>query len=177
MPDTRGIQQDELHRKNITTQIENHIKSVNAILILANGTVPRITVGTDYALSTLPTIFPDTVTKNIAFMFTNVSSPLSWNFSQDTIPEALKGAPQFLLNNPVALQRRYFELKDDPGQHEEMREVVKMGEQKALDMLVHLFDWLVGLKPQPMTKGQDPHEKPKEIKLDEPSYVAGRLYM
>ncbi len=175
MPDTRGVQQDELHRKNITTQIENHIKSVNAILILANGTVPRITIGTDYALSTLPTIFPDTVTNNIAFMFTNVLSPLSWNFSQDTIPKELKGAPQFLLNNPVALQRRYLELKDEPSRAE-MREVVKGSEQKALEMLVELFDWLDGLKPQPMTKGQDPHEKPKDIKPAEPPHMAGSLH-
>ena len=174
MPDTRGVRQDEIHRKNITTQIENHIKSVNAILILANGTVPRITVGTEYALSTLPTIFPDTVINNIAFMFTNVSSPLSWNFSQDTVPKELKGAPQFLLNNPVALQRRYLELKDDPSRAE-MREAVKSSEQKALEMLGQLFDWLDGLKPQPMTKVQDPHEKPKDIKRAEPSHVAGSL--
>ena len=166
MPDTRGIQQDEVHRKNITTQIERHIQSVNAILILANGTVPRITVGTDYALSTLPTIFPDTVTKNVAFLFTNVSTPLSWNFSQDTIPKELKDAPQFLLSNPVALQKRYIDLKDDPGETE-MREEVKTGELRALGMLVQLFDWLDTLKPQPMTKSQGVHKTP-DIKLDEP---------
>ena len=179
MPDTRGIQQDDLHRKNITAQIENHIKTVNAILILANGTVPRITVGTDYALSTLPTIFPDSITNNIAFMFTNISSPLSWNFSQDTIPKELKGAPQFLLNNPVALQRRYLELKEDPTQMaemHEMREVVTWGEQKALEMLVQFFDWLDGLKPQPMTKGQGPHTTPKDIKRAEPPYMGGSLH-
>jgi len=168
LPDTRGVQQDELHRRNITTQIENHIKSVNAILILANGTVPRITVGTDYALATLPTIFPDTVTKNIAFLFTNVSSPLSWNFSQDTVPKELKDAPQFFLNNPVALQRRYLDLKHDPNLGTEMREAVQGGELKALDMLVHLFDWLDTLKPQSMTKGQEAHEKNPNIKPAEP---------
>ena len=175
MPDTRGVRQDEIHRRNITTQIKNHIKSVNAILILANGTVPRITVGTDYALSTLPTIFPDTISNNIAFMFTNVLSPLSWNFSQDTVPKELKGAPQFLLNNPIALQRRYLELKDDPSRAE-MREVVKCCEEKALEMLVQLFDWLDGLKSQPMTKGQDPYEKLKDIKRAEPPHVAGSLH-
>ena len=54
-----------------------------------NGTVPRITVGTDYALSTLSTIFTKSLAGNIAFMFTNVLSPLHWNFSEDTIPEVL----------------------------------------------------------------------------------------
>jgi len=109
-------------------------------------------------------------------MFTNISSPLSWNFSQDTIPKELKAAPQFLLNNPVALQRRYLELKDDPIQMAEMREVMRTSEQKALEMLVLFFDWLDGLKPQPMTKGQDPHEKPMNIKQAEQPYAAGSLH-
>ena len=105
-------------------------------------------------------------------MFTNISSPLSWNFSPDTIPKALKDAPQFLLNNPVALQRRYLELKDDPSQITEMREVVKSGEEKALGMLVHLFDWLHGLKPQLVTKVQNPHEKSLSIKRTQLSQIA-----
>lgn len=108
-------------------------------------------------------------------MFTNVSSPLSWNFSQDTIPKELKSAPQFLLNNPVALQRRYLELRDDPSQMAEMREVVTTSEQKALEMLVHFFDWLDRLKPQPMTRGQDPNQRPKDTKQAEPPYVASNL--
>jgi len=58
-----------------------HIDSITAALVLANGTVPRITLGTDYALSTLFSIFPKTLANNIGFIFTNVSSPLHWNFS------------------------------------------------------------------------------------------------
>ena len=152
MADTRGIQQDELHKKSIATEIQNHIDSVNAVLILANGTVPRITVGTDYTLSTLSAIFPKSLAANIAFMFTNVLSPLSWNFSQDTVPRVLKGAPQFHLDNPVALQKKYLELKDSKGRSNvrtEMRKHVKTGEQKALEMLVKFFDWLDRLEPQP----------------------------
>ena len=61
LADTRGLQQDEAHKKSIATQIQQHIDSVNAVLILANGTVPRITVGTDYALSTLSAIFPKSI--------------------------------------------------------------------------------------------------------------------
>ena len=53
LADARGIHQDELHKESIATEIQNHIDSVTAVLILANGSVPRITVGTDYALSAL----------------------------------------------------------------------------------------------------------------------------
>ena len=152
MADTRGIQQDEIHKRSIATQIQKHIKSISAVLVLANGTVPRVAVGTDYALSTLSAIFPESLAKNIAFMFTNVSSPLHWNFSGDTIPDSLKDAPQFLLNNPIALQKKYIKLMDDPNVKKgrpDLRKAVKAGEENALAMLVDVFDWLDGLEPQP----------------------------
>jgi hypothetical protein len=153
---TRGIQQDELHKRNIVAQIIKHVASVNAILVLANGTVPRVTVGTDYALSTLAAIFPN-LASNIGFVFTNVSSLLHLNFSGDTVPDILKDAPQFPLNNPVALQRKYLRLQDNPNirdRRTEMRRDVKAGEQNALEMLVVLFDWLDGLEPQPMCRAE-----------------------
>ena len=151
MGDTRDIRQDELQKKSVAAQIKKHIDSVTAVLVLANGTVPGLTVATEYTLSTLSAIFPTTMTNNIAFVLTNVSSPLYQNFSGDTIPEVLKDAPQFLLDNPVALQRKYLKLKGDVqsrSKRAEMRKTVKAGEEQALEMLVDFFDWLDGLKPQ-----------------------------
>jgi hypothetical protein len=160
LADTRGLQQDELHKRSIARQIKKHIDSVTAVLVLANGTVPRVTVGTDYALSTLSAIFPLTLANNIAFMFTNVTSPLHWNFSRDTLPNILKHAPQFLLNNPIALQRKYLWLKGDPKMKKGragFRRAVKAGEGNALETLVDLFDWLDSLESQP-TKEIVPHD-------------------
>jgi hypothetical protein len=164
LADTRGIQQDELHKRSIAAQIKEHIESLTAVLVLANGTVPRVTVGTDYALSTLSTIFPKSLASNIAFMFTNVSSPLHWNFSGDTIPDALKDAPQLLLNNPIALHKKYLRLKGDPNMKKGMSELlraVKAGEQSALEMLVDLFDWLDSLEPQPTREIFPLHDEPR----------------
>jgi len=164
LADTRGLQQDELHKQSIEKQIKNHIDSVNAVLVLANGTVPLVTVGTDYALSTLSAIFPNTLANNIAFVFTNVSSPLHWSFSGDTIPDVLKGASQFLLNNPIALQRQYLKLENDPSMkigRARFRRAVKAGEEVALEMLADLFDWLDGLEPQ-MTR--ELYNKSRNIK-------------
>ena len=166
MADTRGLQQDELHKRSIAAQIKEHVDSVTAVLVLANGTVPRVTVGTDYALSTLSTIFPESLANNIAFMFTNVSSPLHWNFSGDTIPDVLKEAPQLLLNNPIALHKKYLKLKGDPNMKKAMSELlraVKAGEQSALEMLVDLFDWLDGLEPQPTREIFPLYEEPQHI--------------
>jgi len=83
-------------------------------------------------------------------MFTNVGDPLSSNFPQDAIPEVLKDAPQFEIDNPVGLQKRYLEVKGDPKMTNElmkMLEEVNISEQNALKMLVDLFDWLDKLQP------------------------------
>ena len=95
-------------------------------------------------------------------MFTNVSSPLSWNFSQDTVPDVLKGAPQFLLDNPIALQKKYLTIKEDQSKRKmrtRMWHAIQAGEEKSLETLVHLFDWLDGLEPQPTTEIVSLYEK------------------
>jgi len=155
LADTRGLQQDELHKQSIASQIKMHIDSVSAVLVLANGTVPRVTVGTDYALSTLSAMFTNTLANRVAFLLTNVTSPLHFNFSKDTVPDVLNEAPQFLLNNPIALQRKYLNLKDSSDMKKrrtEFRGAVNVAERGALEMLVDLFDWLDGLEPQPRMK-------------------------
>ena len=140
-------QQDELHKKtSIETQIKNHIDSVTAILILANGAVPRGGVDIDYTLSTLSTIFHKPLTKNIGLMFTNVSNPLCYNFCEDTIPTSLQDAARFQIDNPFALQKN---LKVDSSMENrmELHKVVKFAEQGALETIAELFDWLDGLEP------------------------------
>ena len=166
LADTRGHQQDDLHKKNIANEIKNHIASVNAVLILVNGTVPRITVGTNYALSALSALFPKSLANNIAFLFTNSANFLALNFCADAIPRPLQNAPQFLLDNPVALVKKYSTFKDGPGQRmtkNMLRDMVVTAEQKGLQMLVELFDWLDGLEPQPTTEIVVLYEKSQAI--------------
>ena len=138
--------------------IQKHIDSVTAVLILANGCAPRLTVGTDYALSTLSSIFPKSLTENISFMFTNVPSPLFSNFDMDTLPEVLRAAEPFLFDNPVAAvaaQKKYNYLRGDLAKKKVktvMRNAVLASQEKALEELVKLFDWLDCLRPQPTTE-------------------------
>jgi hypothetical protein len=166
LADTRRLQQDEFHRRSITSQIKEHIDSVTAVLVLVNGTVPRITIGSNYALSILSAIFTKSLASNIAFLFTNVLSPLHWNFSEDTIPDVLRGAPHFLVNNPVALQKKYLKLKDDPCMKigsADFRKAVTASEEDALEMLVDFFDWLDSLEPQSITKNVPPYQEAQKI--------------
>jgi len=145
-PGTRCLSQEKLQKKSIETQIKKHTNSATAVLVLANGTVPGVTVGTRHILSTLLTVFHKAPT-NVAFVLTNVSGPLCVNFSTDI----LKHAPRFLLNNPVALQRKYLELKDDPTMKKgrmNPRDAVLAEELEALGMLVELFDWVDSLPQQ-----------------------------
>ena len=151
LADARGPQQDALHKKSIETEIQNHLDSVNAVLILVNGSVPRISVSTDYALSALLALFPKSMANNIAFLVSNTPNEVYLNFPDDDIPEVLKHAPKFLINNPIALQKNYLKQKDRMNERnaKKRKGLVKGAEQDALKMLVKLFDWLDGLEPQP----------------------------
>ena len=102
-------------------------------------------------MSTLSAIVPKSLAENTAFVFTNVASPLSWNESAitDTIPDVLGDVPRFLLDNPVALQKRYLALKGDSSKKKlwtGMRREMLVDQDRALEMLVKLFDWLGGLR-------------------------------
>jgi hypothetical protein len=169
LADTRGIEQDELHKKSIATEIQKHIDSVTTVLILADGRISRNNIRTDYSLTTLSSIFPKSVANNFAFMFTNVLSPLSWNFSQESVPAVLKGAPQFLLDNPIALQKKFLKLKGDRNMkmaRTEMHKAVGASEEKALEMLVDLFDWMDGLEPHPTTEIVHLYEMAQTIEIE-----------
>ena len=141
----RGIEQDEIRKENIVRYIKQHVDFIDAVLILANGNGMGITAGADYTFYALSALFPNTLVKNIACMFTKTLSPVLWNVSQKMGPEALKNAPAFCLENPIVPRKGG---KGDPH----VRELVKVWEQRALEMLVKLFDWLDGLESQPATE-------------------------
>jgi len=171
---TLDTQKDAIRNKSIVAQIKTHIDSVTAVLVAANGTVPRGTGGLHCVLSTLSEILLATLSNKTAFIFTNVANPLSWNFCQDTLPERFRGAPQFRIDNPVALQKKYLKSQADPKiansmQMTKMRRWVTAGEQAALKMLVELFDWLDGRERHPETEVVSPYEGFEGVKAEIPT--------
>ena len=173
MADARGIQQDEIHKWSIATRIKQLIDSVTAILVLADGAALGVTVGTDYAFSTLSTIFPKSLASNVAFMFTNDPSPLQRNLSGDTIPGVLKDARQFHLDNPIALQKVYLESKYGT-RRAGLGKAVKVDDQGSLRTLVELFDWLDGLRPQQAKEIVSLHERSGAIETKVSNVLARR---
>ncbi len=140
-----GIGKDEIRKEKIVRYIEQHVDFIDAVLILANGDGLGIIAGADYTFYTLSALFPNTLVKNIACMFTKTLSTLLWNVSQKMGPEALKNAPAFCLENPIV-------PREGGNGRPHVKELVKVWEQRALEMLVTLFDWLDGLESQPVTE-------------------------
>ncbi|KIL58586.1 hypothetical protein M378DRAFT_15433 [Amanita muscaria Koide BX008] len=177
LADTRGLAQDEKHKENIARAIKDNIHVVNAVLILANGTLPRLSAATDYALSTLSSIFPRSLVENIGIIFTNVSIQLSLNFDQNSLPERLRNPDsQFRLDNPVALWKkclaRCSNSRVTKRERSEWKAEIHQKHQKALRTLASLFDWLDTLVPQPTTDIVRLYGKTQEIEQKIFHYLA-----
>ncbi|KIJ11930.1 hypothetical protein PAXINDRAFT_171543 [Paxillus involutus ATCC 200175] len=174
LADTRGIAQDEMHKKSTIRVIQEKVTTVNAVIILANGTLPRLSVATDYALSTLCGIFPATLSNNIGFIFTNISDSLNSNFDPYSIPDTLRQSRQFFLDNPVALdKKRLLEEQNIRSMGTPIRSQitflngrkrqVENKHQDALAEFVEIFDWVDSLSPQPTEDILSLYEQTQQI--------------
>lgn len=170
LADTRGIGQDDLHKKNIATEIREEVETVTAVLLLTNGTVERLSVATDYALSSLSSLFPRTLADNIGIMFTCVSGPLSRNFELDSLPNALQRKQQFHLDNPLAKWKKLnailAQTRISDSELADSKQEVEECHNKALKALALLFDWLDTLTPQPTNDIADLFERYQQIDLN-----------
>jgi hypothetical protein len=148
--DARGIEQDAQHKKTIAKAIKKSIPTVDAVIILANGTVPSLNVVTEYALGSLSSMFCATFSKNIAILITNVQNRLARNFKEDSLPEELRGENYhpFWVNNPVALWKKYDEMLAAGSADDEMEDLIRKSHERGIQELVRFFDWLDNLEPQ-----------------------------
>ncbi|KIJ95204.1 hypothetical protein K443DRAFT_109193, partial [Laccaria amethystina LaAM-08-1] len=183
LADTRGLEKDNEHKQSITAAIRDSIPEVTAVIILANGTNPRLGVATDYAITTLSSIFPRTLADNIGLLFTNISSPLDWNFEVETLPVELQGAKTFLLDNPLARHKKYLKIKAKAEAQgsvtranqavlQKLKKAVDEGHETALGTLAEIFDWLDGLAPQATTEITLLYDQSMEIERNISSTLA-----
>ena len=126
------------------TCIEQHVDSVSAVLVLADGRLGT-PVDMDCTLSALSALIPKALGNNIAFMFTHVRDSHFSGLLRFKVPRALRGNPVFLLDNPItpSVKLSFDSIVKSEG---------KAYEQRALEVLVKLFDWLDSLEPQPATE-------------------------
>jgi hypothetical protein len=152
LADTRGIEHDEKHKAGIARVIRDTIPSIDGVLIVANGTTERLQVATDYAITTLASIFPHSIADNIAIMFTMVANPMSFNFQLESLPDSLRKSEIYTLDNPIALMRRYREFEQKPAYRKQLPKLWKMvkdAHNEAVEMFVEFFEWLDKRTVQP----------------------------
>jgi GTPase SAR1 family protein len=152
LADMRGMEHDEKHKASIACVIRDTIPSIDGILILANGTTERLQAATDYAITTLASIFPRSIADNIAIVFTMVANPMSFNFQLESLPESLGKSEQYTLDNPIALMKRYREFEQKPAHGKQLPRLLKMvkdAHNEAVDIFADFFDWLDKRTVQP----------------------------
>ena len=153
------------------------------MIILANGTNPRLGVATDYAITTLSSIFPRTLAQNIGILFTNVTNPVFGNFERDTLPDELQGAKHFFINNPLSMQKNYLKVlaeaeaegeidEDTEDTLDESKTAVDAGHKATLKMLAKIFNWLDGLEPQATKEITSLYNQSSEIERNISSTLA-----
>ncbi|EJD50579.1 hypothetical protein AURDEDRAFT_58292, partial [Auricularia subglabra TFB-10046 SS5] len=144
--DTRGIDQDALHKASIASAIRDHVTRLDAIIIMANGTNERLTVPTDYALNTLSAMFPASIAQNIGFLFTMVDNLLTWNFQPTSLPPCLHDAELWAIQNPLALVVKSRERQRfgnvTAKQAKLFGKLLDDSYETALDTLNAMFTWL-----------------------------------
>jgi hypothetical protein len=150
--DTRGLEQDKEHKRSIAETIRNQVQTLDAVIIMANGTVERVGPGVEYALHTLASMFPRSISDNIGFMFTNVPDALSFNFQPDTLPKEIRHAEVWTIQNPVAQHSKYEEAKTHghtPVNLEKMAKLLQNSYITTMETLNDFFSWLDKCKSQP----------------------------
>jgi hypothetical protein len=168
LADTRGFAYDEQHKASFVQAIHDNIPVIDGVLIVVNGTNERLQVATDYALATLASIFPNSIVDNIAFIFTMVPNRLNFNFQLDSLPEGLRKANFHYLDNPIALMRKYNQVKQESlrGTQPQLArnlertwERVHKTHNTSIAMLSRFFRWLDERETKQTTDIVDLHKR------------------
>ena len=168
LADTRGLEKDNEHKQSINAAIRDNIPEVTAVIILANGTNPRLSVTTDYTISTLCSSFPRTLAQNIGVLFTNVQNMDRCAFDMNSLPLELREAKCFCVDNPLALYknaqtRKQLGMRDQSRKTKWSENSFNDDHQSAVKTLAEIFDWLDGLESQATTEITSLYNKSIEI--------------
>ena len=154
LADIRGVTQNEKYEASMIVEaVLNMIPSVDAVVVVANGATSRLGATTFYALWSLSSMFPRSLAENVAVLLTHVPNVLGCGLTQGALPEWLRGDNfrPFYIDNPVALWKRYGEMRLEQSPSEEVaeaEEVLRTAHKQVLKEMVKFFDWVVDVKPQ-----------------------------
>ncbi|KAJ3822703.1 hypothetical protein F5878DRAFT_621643 [Lentinula raphanica] len=175
--DPRGIEIDFQNRNAIVKAIQRHFETVNAIIILANGSLYH-TMGVEFVIKTISHIFPHSIANNIAFVLTMVDDPTMIVFDRSYLPDELKDAKVWGINNPFSLWMKYQKkIAENPRTLpedflEEMNDSIHRDYPKTLTTLSEVFQFLDKCEVQPMESAYSLKERP-DIEAPVPNVIAG----
>ncbi|GAW05162.1 hypothetical protein LENED_007002 [Lentinula edodes] len=150
----RGIHKDTEQMTAIVHAITENFDAIDAIVILACGHVPRLGLSTHYTMNALSNMLPKSLSDNVAFIFTMVSSTLMLSFDTNWLPQELRTAHTWSIDNPSSLWFKYQKrLTKEPLLEEDLREDMKeishRGFERATKTLSQFFQYLDKRKVQP----------------------------
>ncbi|CAE6461011.1 hypothetical protein ACGC1H_003103 [Rhizoctonia solani] len=168
LADTRGIEEDKKHKERIYRAIQELITAIDGVMIVANGTVERLTVATDYTLNILATLFPRSILDNIGILFTNTDAGgTGLNFQMQSLPSELRNVQHWCLNNPLSLYKNYSTLKAGSNfvrnQESIQKRNIETNYQDAVEILNDWLEWLDERNEIPTTAIVELYQKSSHI--------------
>ncbi|KAJ1299959.1 hypothetical protein OPQ81_002626 [Rhizoctonia solani] len=149
LSDSRGPEHDKKNQKEINDAIVKEFTTIDAVIIMSNGTTERLAPTTDYTLKVLMTLFPRSILSNIGFIFTHVES-FSFNFQESSIPPELRETPRWLIQNPLALLKHKSVLENENRTARHVRQDKTSIERAYADVIETLNEWLEWIKECPV---------------------------
>ncbi|KAJ3884631.1 hypothetical protein GG344DRAFT_83746 [Lentinula edodes] len=147
LADAHGIDKDKEHTAVIVDAIRKNFDVIDAIIILGCGAIPQVGASTYYTLTAISNMFTNSIIDNIAFVFTTVTSPIMCAFDTTSLPQGLRNAQRFPIDNPYVQWSKYQKkLVEVPSVNEdlldEMNEDVCHGYNRATKTLSQFFQFL-----------------------------------
>ncbi|CAE6527641.1 unnamed protein product [Rhizoctonia solani] len=168
LADTRGIEEDMKHKERIYRAIQDLIKVVDGVMLIANGRVERLNVTTDYTLNILATFFPRSIVDNIGIIFTNTGAgEAGLNFQMQSLPPELRRVEYWCLDNPLSLYKNYSAQKAvngfRPGTEPRVRRNLGDSYDDAVETLDRWLEWLDSRSTVPTTAIIELYHKSAQI--------------
>ncbi|KAJ3754883.1 hypothetical protein EV360DRAFT_15756, partial [Lentinula raphanica] len=176
--DLRGSEIDVEHKIAIVKAIRCHFETVDAIIILSFGGFYRLSLGVQFSLTTISSMFPHSITNNIAFVLTMVFDPTTIGFKRSYLPVELKDAKVWDINNPFPLWMKYQKrIAENPRTLpeeflEDMNDTIRQDYPRTLTTLSEVFQFLDKCEVQSMESAYRLNERP-DVEASIPNVIAG----
>ncbi|CAE6447231.1 unnamed protein product [Rhizoctonia solani] len=168
LADTRGIDEDKKHRERIYRAVNELVTRIDGVMIVANGSIERLTAATSYTLETLSTLFPRSIKNNIGILFTNVGvDETGLNFQMASLPPGLQTPEYWCIDNPFSLYKRYLDTagRAQGSGNRKLKQEKKLKENydETVESLDTWLRWLDEREAIPTTEITELYHKSTEI--------------